>query len=1639
MKSKTTLILLLLIHIIGIKLAAQVQINAPSSYQPISIEQGGASGAYKVDIVNNNTGALNNATFSLALPAGMEYVAGSITGASQLSIANLQNPTFTLNSIPVGNTLQITFNLRINCGYSASTINYSVISGGSTIATGSSAVAGNTPSPAFLFTTVPSPQVLSTPLKTDALRTIKFKNTGVIPVTTVYIESTVTTASQSAYYKVAGANHGTVSTKTNGFRLTLTGTELQSAVTTAVGAANTSFDPGEEITIILTEQMLSCSTGNSIALNIKAGSGDSKGSLCFSDSSTAAISTAVGNPAMSVTRLTGTTYPDFCTNGKVSYTIANTGSGTASALYNLKFPWSMNFSNASLAPIIEPEAIAIKKILLNGNDVTSLVLTRNGTGSSALIPGLPNCWVINLAGLTSANGTLLQNLDGDGKYDDLPAGQSFQLDFEYGFNTSAYLTCSLNSLPLPNTGSNYFCLGSSYIDQCGVRTNRTNYPYGLLTDYTKPTFQVGAQQYNTFTASLDKAALYPGDKIILSTTFSAGLARAFVQPGKTLKTFTIILPDGLDYDASQPIRYMYTAAGAVIPASAITYNAATKTLVISPSVNLAGITASDDLLQIPLVVSGTGTVTNKTIQYSSTFAFPGCGITMPYGCSSQSLNYAVINGGCATVGTTYFDMTRATFGYVPAPSNTNVWYMPTAYVDENTPGINLHGAVSKDKVKTVFKGVVNSTAFTELWARVKYTSNAATNSSNFDKISTNASDLAGTITITKASDGSTVSGNITVADIVFSTDAVNNLQLQQVNLGAKIGSGKQINYVLQVGDQITINWFTKVSRDNLSYTYSQLANLEGDLYTKDVNGVSSDCQAIPVGFSIQRLYLALNNNSSLQAIVGQNSYRIGASVINGQNSIDVTGDHFLNEVRTYGVIRNVKATLPGIWILDTSAGKEPYYTSSLVVGNSGLYKFDPSLLSVTYVGGNTVVTFSNAALGSNGMPLSTSNLPVVSDWIGVNGSTTLAFYMLPVCAIAGPIIANVNQVFDLYTTESNGSNTENTSSTFNYGSNNTVYYNYTANSAPTLQNVDGVGSTVNWQVKVTNTSDTAAITAAGGSAALPNNWMSFVSPNNNITVTKLTNVATGTVYPAISYGTGKYWVKLGDIAASATFDVEAHYTACTNDKLQYTYNFGATGYPIDPDQGFNSSIPTCTSTQSKADLNLFPKDVNLSMTVTSPANPVQFCTNETSGENKIDYTLSVSNTAVGNAENLILEAVFPDGYSARAGTSTLTYNGITKTLKEPVYNSSRGTWEWNISADPNGISFLPWSGAGVNSFVFTYRGETSCGFASGSAVSYNIRSTSGCGKVVEYAAKGNAMQLSMKPALLNAYYLAPGVVDLKNDGSGALYQIEVTNQGVQPLSPGESIFVTMPKSLDYVTGSVIHISGASNVGEPINNVVVGNNRILNFPLPTGVIDPSNLQQNETAKFSIQLKIIDAKTLNCGLTTDAIKLDAIYSVPGVTCGVSPCDVTVITGSAKSNINVTKTTFTITPTSGIAAYASTTTNNAIIKYTINNTGTIANNTPIIIDFFNDLNGDGLYTAAKPILYSQTINDATMNIAAGASSAEQTTASFSIPESSICNIAAAIRVANNPQLCVDTVVNVPIKYESQTTAFTVCAVFR
>ncbi|MXO07499.1 hypothetical protein, partial [Flavobacterium sp. HBTb2-11-1] len=1321
-----------------------------------------------------------------------------------------------------------------------------------------SPVAASTPAPAFVFSGVPSPQALSTPLNTNATRTVKFKNSGNVSVSTVYFDANVVTSTQYPYYKLLNSNFGTVTPITNGYRITLTGAALQSAITTTSGTADANFDKDEEITLVLTEQMTSCALGSSIQLAMKAGSGDSKNSFCFFDSSTASITTPVGNPSISLTRIAGTaTYATFCTNGTVSYTIKNEGSGSnESALFNIKLPWTTNRNSAAGFAAGGPsDGITLKKVSIGGVDITSQVLVLNPS-SGAIISGVAqNVPIVDLSRLTAAiAGVSLVDLNGDGHFDDLLPGQSIRIDFEYGWDASKFQACMLQSATNLSDGNGYFTLGTSYTTQCGTIISKFNYDYGEFVAGL-PGFAIGAQTRNTNFATIDKALFALGDKGIISVQVVAGLSGAGFYSTPFTKVFTVTLPDGLDYDSSAAIKYNNSFT---VSPTYINYNATTKVLTAILNSAVYNGLNGNDLLSVP-VIATTATAVNKTVVFKETYSQNSCpGIAKDFGCGSTLLNYGFV-GNCGIINTTNFKATRTTFGYIPDVSGINKFYRPTGFVNENTPGINLQGALSRDKVRFNFEGAVNGTNYSQLWSRVTYSSlpvSTATvpvpTTSNFDPVSATASEVIGTINVKKGIDGSILTANITVGDVVFTYDSPTQKQWIQVNVGAKIGTGLDINYTPVIGDVISVNWQVRVSANNVPFLYSAITDLKGELYTKDTGGTESGCEPLP-----ELLYLQSNNRGTSNFygttnLAGNQTFSAQNGLVNNNHSSNTSVDKFPNETRMLFNIRKATTTVQGIWKLKEIS--PPYYVAS---GVTATLPLDPSLFTVSYSNGNTVITFVNDALGSDGLLSPTSNI-LANDFVGANGVQRLYIPIEPVCVPTGSIIVSTQMIGDDYT----GTQDVTVAQSNSYSNSQTAasYVNYKASTTATLQNVDGVGSTVKWQVRVANTTDAAAFLPTGASTTLPNNWMSFVSANNNITVTQVEQVDTSNnviaTYPVVNYGAGKYWVKLGDIATTNTYNVVANYSACTNDKLQFTYSFGATGYPMDPDVGYGAELATCTANQTTFDLNLLPKDIGITMAVTSPQNPVQFCTNPITGsEHMIDYSMEVTNTGTGNAENLILEAAFPANYTARAGTSKLIYDGATRTIGDPVFNTAKGVWQWYISADANGLPFLPPSSNGNNVMAVSYQGETTCGFVSGSSVSYNMNATSGCGQLTQVAASGGGMDLSVVPPALNSYVLTPSVVDLKNDGGGAVYSIEIKNQGSNPISTNENIYITVPSSIDYVAGSVERTIGAANITEPTGNAVVGKTRIITFPLPTGA-SGNTLVQNETASFNIKFKIVD---------------------------------------------------------------------------------------------------------------------------------------------------------------------------------------
>ncbi len=82
---------------------------------PPSITICGAAQSVSVEIVNPSPFNMSNVTMKVTMPQGLNYVAVSLTGATEFNLTVLNEPVFTLANLPSQGAVMVTFNIAANC------------------------------------------------------------------------------------------------------------------------------------------------------------------------------------------------------------------------------------------------------------------------------------------------------------------------------------------------------------------------------------------------------------------------------------------------------------------------------------------------------------------------------------------------------------------------------------------------------------------------------------------------------------------------------------------------------------------------------------------------------------------------------------------------------------------------------------------------------------------------------------------------------------------------------------------------------------------------------------------------------------------------------------------------------------------------------------------------------------------------------------------------------------------------------------------------------------------------------------------------------------------------------------------------------------------------------------------------------------------------------------------------------------------------------------------------------------------------------------------------------------------------------------------------------------------------------------
>ncbi|MBN8702889.1 MAG: gliding motility-associated C-terminal domain-containing protein [Bacteroidetes bacterium] len=247
-------------------LSSQTNFISVSSTVPSDITICGESKLFSLTINNPSTFNLTNFSVSVAMPTGVNYVPGSVTGFGQSSIANLSAPTFTLASLAQGGSVVITYSASVECsvlGYlslgnpieNTYTVNYIANSAPYTLSSTSLNYQIKEPN---LSITNFSNQSFAGSVGGTFTRCLTITNGGLGAISQFTLSD-----AHGGDIQITSVTNGTITSNTS----SLTTILLNGAHFTGVGNGNALLESGESIVICENVKINGC---NSVASTIKA-------------------------------------------------------------------------------------------------------------------------------------------------------------------------------------------------------------------------------------------------------------------------------------------------------------------------------------------------------------------------------------------------------------------------------------------------------------------------------------------------------------------------------------------------------------------------------------------------------------------------------------------------------------------------------------------------------------------------------------------------------------------------------------------------------------------------------------------------------------------------------------------------------------------------------------------------------------------------------------------------------------------------------------------------------------------------------------------------------------------------------------------------------------------------------------------------------------------------------------------------------------------------------------------------------------------------------------------------------------------------------------------------------------------------
>lgn len=924
-------------------------------------------------------------------------------------------------------------------------------------------------------------------LNTEYTRTFTIKNGGFGCTDTIYF---------TIDYPNNGIEQVSLTLNVGGTQVALTPTSIvgtkRSYTLDASKLPNGKLCNGDQLIFTEKYKLKTCNATTSYT----AGWGCEGTTLCQTITGTASVSMATGIPNISELILGGREgYTDICTPFNLSVGFKNNGSGNAKAAgaYNVK-PRLGSGAQTALGQL-DWELINIQEATIGGVPITF----SGGTSYGIATFDIENKFTTDPDGI----GVGLDDLDGDGYYDDLPGGATLtiKLKLKYNCSYSRYNVCPAND----NGRLTYGLQGDmSYNTMCSTTVQTSTKVVGTP---SANNFLTGHQLQDLTSTSYVPSNVFDG--VPFSVRFSVGgfNIRHRFDTENTRYQYEITLPAGVSLSNGGNVKWfngLFPGATAAAPTVSqegnilrITSPTSTFGYVTLDLVYNCGNATSLDfpfkLKRLDNIVTGCTTCTPDLL------------------CATQVVDKVVCPSPCA-------DGPATTFVKVERTDASLGWTDVTLFTKRDRasiPSVDLAKALYLDELEVTARATQNGN-HSNLYQKMSL---AQVTGADANRLTPKQMQ----VTITR---GGTVLSTNTIS--TFTSTTTSGEQYVVWDLTSALPSGGIVN-----GDVVETKAIYQVVTNTLPKFDVQMGK---EIYFYNmVAGAEKYCNTlIPEMYLVGAEFANANNLGNALVVTSCQSTDIG----NGTNHIsyrfETSGTPYQVENRPGFKPLTYEITVPTGYVLDVVKLEKRYPQNSVA-----------NTITMTKTGTNTYQYTFNEEWGYS--------IPVRNNY-----SLILRVFLKPSCETP-PSGVNLETKFTYipyyYYYKGRADQPIETST-----KSLPVSYNINTRPAVSLSNQSG-------NIQATKPIESAVIRMVStGTSTAPYTWIA-IPAKTGITVTGLVDVATGAEVTPISYSGGVWFkLSEAGIASGQSKDyrVKFRYSTCETTSFEVLGGWNCASYPTDP-------------------------------------------------------------------------------------------------------------------------------------------------------------------------------------------------------------------------------------------------------------------------------------------------------------------------------------------------------------------------------------------------------------------------------------------------------------------------------------------